>query len=74
MKVIHSAHELFTEAVRKALPEQRFLPAQLASRNVRQLVQIVYRFSVQGMPFTDTTAVSSGSVHTLEVVIVVPKP
>jgi len=69
LKVVRSAHQLFTNAVQKVLPAQRFLAARVGGRNVRQLVQVVYRFDIAGMPFTDTTAVPSGAVRTLEVFI-----
>jgi beta-lactamase regulating signal transducer with metallopeptidase domain len=69
LKVVRSAHELFTVAVQKSLPDHRFLPALVGGHAVRQLVQVVYRFEILGVPFTDTTAVPSGAVRTLEVVI-----
>lgn len=45
--VVHSSHALFTEAVRRALPRMRFLPAQSAGRNVRLLVEMPFVFSVK---------------------------
>ncbi len=68
LKVVRSAHNLFTFAVQKSLPDQRFVAARVGGRNVKQLVQVVYRFDIAGMPFTDTTAVQLG-LRTLEVVI-----
>lgn len=38
-KVLKSSHELFTQAVRDALPLMRFTPAEVGGAKVRQLVQ-----------------------------------
>jgi TonB family protein len=38
-KVLKSTHDLFTQAVRNALPQMRFKPALVGGRPVRQLVQ-----------------------------------
>ena len=45
-KVLKSNHELFTAAVKEALPEMRFYPATVGGRNVRQLVQMPFLFSL----------------------------
>ena len=44
--VVSSTHPLFTDAVRRALPEARFFPAQRGGRAVRQLVQQPFRFVI----------------------------
>jgi protein TonB len=44
-KVLKSSHELFTQAVRDALPQLRFNPAEAGGAKVRQLVQQPFTFS-----------------------------
>ena len=44
-QVLQSAHELFSSSVRRHLPSMRFIPAQVGSRKVRQLVQMPFTFS-----------------------------
>jgi protein TonB len=46
-KVIRSDHDLFTAAVRSALPAMRFLPAEVGGRKVKQLVQQPFVFNRQ---------------------------
>ena len=69
VKVVRSSHQLFTNAVQSALPGLHFLPARVASRNVKQLAQMVYGFEVQGFPPRDTVVVPEGSVPTFKVVV-----
>lgn len=69
MKVVRSSHQLFTNAVQSALPGLRFLPARVASRNVKQLAQMVYWFEVQGFPPRDTVVVPEGPVPTFKMFI-----
>jgi TonB family protein len=45
-KVLKSTHDLFTQAVKAALPGWRFAPASIGPKRVRQLVQMPYNFSV----------------------------
>ena len=45
-KVLKSTHELFTAAVRNALPQMRFLPAEIGGRKVKQLVQQPFAFAI----------------------------
>jgi TonB family protein len=45
-KVLKSSHELFTSAVRAALPQMRFSPALVGGRPVRQMVQQPFTFSI----------------------------
>jgi protein TonB len=47
IEVIRSTHDLFTQAVRKAIGQQRFTPAIVGSRTVRQLVQQPYSFTIR---------------------------
>lgn len=45
-KVLRTSHELFAAAVRNALPRMRFIPAEVGSNKVRQLVQQPYSFAI----------------------------
>ena len=45
-KVLRSTHDLFTAAVRNALPQMRFDPATVRNQRVRQLVQMPFSFSL----------------------------
>jgi len=45
--VLRSTHALFEQAVRSALPNMRFLPAEIGGRKVRQLVQQPFVFALQ---------------------------
>jgi TonB family protein len=45
-KVLESTHDLFTKAVREALPAMRFNPARVGGKAVRQLVQQPFTFSL----------------------------
>ena len=44
---IESAHPLFADAVKRALPRVHFLPAESGGRRVRQLVQQPFRFGIE---------------------------
>ena len=46
LKILITTHEAFTEAVRKALPNMRFLPAEIHGKTVRQLVQQPFAFAI----------------------------
>lgn len=48
-KVLKSSHELFTQAMRDALPQMRFTPAEVGGVKVRQLVQQPITFSPGGV-------------------------
>lgn len=45
-KVLRKSHDLFEAAVRSALPNMRFLPAEIGGRKVRQLVQQPFVFAL----------------------------
>jgi TonB family protein len=45
-KVIKANHDLFTQAVRDALPNVRFSPAEMGGRTVPQLVQLPFLFAL----------------------------
>jgi len=47
-KVLRSHHGRFTDAVREALPDMRFTPAEMNGRKVRQLVQQPFVFAIAG--------------------------
>ncbi len=44
LKILKSAHALFADAVKAALPEMRFIPARLRGQKVRQLVMQPFIF------------------------------
>jgi protein TonB len=46
-KVLKSTHQQFTDAVRRALPRMRFLPAEVGGRKVKQLVQQPFTFAIK---------------------------
>jgi protein TonB len=45
-KVLKSSHDLFTNAVRAALPSMRFYAAEIGGRKVKQLVQMPFQFAL----------------------------
>jgi protein TonB len=46
LKILKSTHELFSAAVRTALPSMRFLPAEVGGKKVKQLVQQPFVFNI----------------------------
>jgi protein TonB len=46
VKILQSSHELFTAAVRDALPSLKFSPAEIGGRKVRQIVQQPFTFNI----------------------------
>jgi TonB family protein len=46
LKVLRSSHDLFTKSVTAALPNMRFIPAQIDGRAVRQLVTMPFEYSL----------------------------
>lgn len=46
VRVLKSSHVLFTDAVRAALPQMRFIPAEVGGQKVRQLVQRPFTFAL----------------------------
>lgn len=47
IKILSSSHNLFSDAVRRALLEARFRPAQVGGQSVRQLVEQPFVFKLQ---------------------------
>jgi TonB family protein len=45
-KVLKSSHDLFTAAVKNALPNMRFHAAEVGGKAVKQLVQMPFQFSL----------------------------
>jgi protein TonB len=45
-KVIKSTHDLFTNAVKSALPNMKFYPAEVGGKHVKQLVQMPFQFNL----------------------------
>lgn len=46
IKILKSSHDLFTNAVRSALGNMRFYPAEIGGRKVKQLVQQPFNFNL----------------------------
>ena len=46
LKVLRSSHDLFTQAVREALAQMTFDPAEIDGRKVKQLMQTPFQFSL----------------------------
>ena len=46
LKILKSDHELFSLAVREALAQMTFEPAQVGGRNVKQLMLSPFQFSL----------------------------
>ena len=47
LRMLRTTRPEFADAVRRALPRARFLPAEAAGRKVRQLVELPFVFSVR---------------------------
>ena len=45
-KVLESDHELFSQAVKSALPRMRFMPAEVGGRKVKMWVQQAFEFNL----------------------------
>jgi protein TonB len=45
-KVLKATNDLFAAAVRSALPQMRFYPAEVGGKHVRQLVQQSFQFKL----------------------------
>ena len=45
-KVLKSTHDLFTNAVKAALPNMKFYPAEVGGHKVKQLVQMPFQFNL----------------------------
>jgi len=45
-KVLKSTHDMFTQAVKTALPNMKFYPAEVGGKKVRQLVQMPFQFNL----------------------------
>ena len=46
LKILKSSHDLFIQSVRNALPQMKFIPAEVGGRKVKQLVQQPFTFSI----------------------------
>jgi protein TonB len=44
--VLKSSHDLFSDAVKNALPNMRFTPAEIRGKHVRQAIQQPFTFSL----------------------------
>ena len=45
-KILKSTHDLFTNAVKVALPNMKFYPAEVGGKKVKQLVQMPFQFNL----------------------------
>jgi protein TonB len=45
-KILKSTHDLFTNAVKSALPNMKFYPAEVGGKHVKQLVQMPFQFNL----------------------------
>jgi len=45
-KTLKETHALFTQAVKTALPQMRFYPAEVGGKKVKQLVQMPFQFNL----------------------------
>jgi protein TonB len=45
-KVLKTTHDLFTNAVKSALPNMKFYPAEVGGKKVKQLVQMPFQFNL----------------------------
>jgi periplasmic protein TonB len=45
-KILKSTHDLFTNAVKAALPNMKFYPAEVGGKHVKQLVQMPFQFNL----------------------------
>jgi protein TonB len=46
LKILKSTHDLFSNAVKAALPNMKFYPAEVGGRRVKQLVQMPFQFNL----------------------------
>jgi protein TonB len=50
VEILSSAHPLFVQSVRDAMPGMRFYPASVDGRKVRQLVEQRFEFRLMPLP------------------------
>jgi len=46
LKILKSSHDMFVQSVKNALPQMKFIPAEVGGRKVKQLVQQPFTFSI----------------------------
>src|SRR3954470_14118031 len=46
LKILKSSHDMFIQSVKNALPQMKFIPAEVGGRKVKQLVQQPFTFSI----------------------------
>ena len=46
LKILKTTHDLFAQAVQNALPNMKFIPAEVGGRRVKQLVQQPFTFQI----------------------------
>jgi outer membrane biosynthesis protein TonB len=67
LKIVRAADPGFIQAIKDVMPKLRFLPAKVGDRKVKQLVQVQYRFAIQGKPVPTDTIIPKGPIHSLDV-------
>jgi bla regulator protein BlaR1 len=66
MKVLKSTHQLFTEAVRNALPSLRYVAATVKGKAVKQLIEQHFEFQIAALEVTgERVPVQPGSAVTV---------
>lgn len=74
LEVTHSTHELFSTAVRKALPDMEFTPAVAGGRNVATTVEQPFTFNIVGSGRVEEIPVSRRRGDELQQVVVTGVP
>ncbi len=46
LKILKSSHDMFIQSVKNALPQMKFIPAEVGGKKVKQLVQQPFTFSI----------------------------
>ncbi len=46
LKILKSSHDMFVQSVKNALPQMKFIPAEVGGKKVKQLVQQPFTFSI----------------------------
>ncbi len=76
LKLLSASHNEFAQAVRDNMTAARFVAARVGGRNVRQLVQVVYYFRVEGVGPGQFLAMppEPSRVHTLQITVTAVSP
>jgi TonB family protein len=69
LKILRVADPAFADAIKEVIPKLRFIAAKVSDRKVKQLVQIQFRFGLQGRPAPTDTVIANPNILQLDVVI-----